>query len=136
MDREKLREKLKSDFVEALRKRKDILVRDVASATSDTDLLTSTCLELAAVTCLIDSMEANAYNPFLDYHLKRADGYTVYEVGDTEIDIIASDMDAFVFRAADAMVSRMRWCAGDTLAPSTINYELISVMDKVLHDKG
>lgn len=129
------RKQLKSELIEALRKQKALLIREVAKASTEPDALTNVCLELTVVNCMLDSMESNPYNPFLDFHIQHDDGSTVYKVGDQEVDIIAADMDAFVFKAMSAMVARIPWCVSNTLCPNTINMEIISVIDRILHDK-
>lgn len=139
------RETLKSAVVAGLRARRLRLLRAAAMVTQPLDDMLRVTekepsvpveyIELAMVAALIDRLESTEYDPFLDYHVQYADGRTVYMIGDSEIEIIESDVDGFVLRAVRAMYDRLAWCAHDVLKPDTVNNELVTIIDKIFHGR-
>lgn len=128
-----MRETLKPALLEALRKQKSTLASHILEAPStieDEESLIDVCSELTAVNSLIKSLESS-YDPFMEFIRQDADGTTLYEISERDVEIIGADIDGFLFKVVHCFKEQLSYLADKVLDAKNMWTRLITVIDRM-----
>lgn len=131
-------EKLREAVMSALRQRQSMLLKCVhkTAVQAYDDKALSAYYEIVAVSSLLGRLsDPDSSDPFMEFHRRQSNGDTIYMISDNVIEMIAADLDTFIYKAVQAMCERFEYCADSVLSADSIGFDLYNVIDRMMYDK-